>query len=72
MVVFHNEPSESAEPAESAFDYISSPVAIPESVILSVDVSMVLPMRREKVDTSLSEKFSVGVAVVCLVTDHSL
>jgi hypothetical protein len=72
ILVSHDKPSESAEPAESTFDDISSLVAIPESVVLSVDVSMVLPMRRKKVDTSLSETFSVRVAIVCLVTDHSL
>lgn len=72
ILVSHNESSAVAQPREGALDYISSLVAIPESVVLSINVSMILPMRRKKVDTSLSEPFSVGIAVVGLVTDHSL
>lgn len=72
ILVSYNQSSEGTEPSEGSLDYISSPVAIPESVILSIDVSMILPMRRQKADASLSELFSVGIAVICLVSDHSL
>ena len=72
MLISDNESSKVSEPAESSLDYISSPVAIPESVVLSIHVSMILPMRRKKVDASFSEPFSIGIAVICLVSDHSL
>lgn len=71
ILVSYNQSSEGTEPSEGSLDYISSPVAIPESVILSIDVAMILPMRRQKADASLSELFSVGIAVICLVSDHS-
>jgi hypothetical protein len=71
ILVSHDKPSEVAEPAESALNDISSLIAIPESVILPVDISMVLPVRRKKVDAALSEKLSVRVAIVCLVADYS-
>jgi len=60
------------DPAECALDYISSPVAIPESVVLSIDVPMILSMRNKKVDPSLSEAFSGRIAVIRLISDHSL
>jgi hypothetical protein len=72
ILISDNESSKAAQPGEGALDYISSLVAIPESVVLSINVSMILPMRRKKVDASLSELFSMGVAVICLITDHSL
>jgi hypothetical protein len=71
ILVSDNQSSKGSEPGEGSLDYISSPVAIPESVVLSIHVSMILPVRRKKVDASLSEAFSVGIAVVCLVSDHS-
>lgn len=71
ILVSHNQSSECSEPCESAFDDISSPVAIPESVVLSIDVSMILPMRGKKIYASLSEPFSMGIAVIGLVSDHS-
>ncbi len=71
ILISDNESSIVSDPAESALDYISSPVAIPESVVLSIDVSMILPMRRKKVDASFSQTFSSGIAVICLVSDHS-
>jgi hypothetical protein len=71
ILVSHNQSSEGSEPCESALDYISSPVAIPESVVLSIHVPMILSMRRKKVDASLSELFSMGIAVIGLVSDHS-
>ncbi len=71
ILVSHNQSSEGSEPCESALDYISSPVAIPESVVLSIDVPMILPMRRKQVDASFSELFSMGVAVICLISYHS-
>jgi hypothetical protein len=33
---------------------------------------MIAPMRRKEVDASLSEPFSVGIAIIALVADHSL
>jgi hypothetical protein len=72
ILVSNNQSSESSEPCESALDDISSPVAIPESVVLSIDVSMILPMRGKKIYTSLSQPFSMGIAVIGLVADHSL
>ena len=71
ILVSDNEPSIVSDPAESALDYISSPVSIPESVVLSIDVSVVTPMRREQIDTSFSQTLSSGIAVICLVSDHS-
>jgi hypothetical protein len=72
ILISDNNPSVVGDPGERALDCISSPVAIPESVVLSIHVSMILPMRRKKVDASLSELFSMGIAVICLVSDHSL
>jgi len=71
ILVSHNQPSEGSKPCESALDDISSPVPIPESVILPIDVSMILPMRRKKIDASSSELFSMGIAVIGLASDHS-
>jgi hypothetical protein len=71
ILVSHNQSSEASEPCESALDDISSPVAIPESVILSIDVSMILPMRGKKIYASHSEPFSMWIAVIGLVSDHS-
>lgn len=72
ILVSDNQSPKSANPCESALYYISSPVAIPQSVVLSIDVSMILSMRSKKVDTSLSQPFSVRIAVIGLVSDHSL
>jgi len=72
ILISDNESSKASQPGEGALDYKSSPVAIPESVVLSINVSMILPMRGKKVDASLSELLSMGVAVICLITDHSL
>jgi len=70
IFISDNESAKASQPGEGALDYISSPVAIPESVVLSIHVSMILPMRRKKVDASLSELFSMGIAVIGLVSDH--
>jgi hypothetical protein len=72
ILVSHDQSSECSHPGEGALDCISSLVAIPESVVLSINVSMILSMRRKKADASLSELFSMGIAVICLVSDHSL
>lgn len=72
IFISDNESAKASQPGESALDYISSPVAIPESVVLSIDVPMILPMWRKKIDASLSELLSVGIAVIGLVSDHSL
>jgi len=71
ILVSHNQTSEGSKPCESALDDISSPVPIPESVVLSIDVSMILPMRRKQIFASLSEPFSMGITVIGLVTNHS-
>lgn len=71
ILISHDQSSEASEPCESALDYISSPVGIPECVILSTDVSMILSMRQKKVDASLSELFPMGIAVIGLVSNHS-
>jgi hypothetical protein len=71
IFISDNESAKTSQPGEGSLDYISSPVAIPESVVLPVDVSIILPMRRKKVDASLSELFSMRIAVICLVSDHS-
>jgi hypothetical protein len=72
ILISDHESSKASQPGEGSLDYKSSPVAIPESVVLSINVSMILPMGRKKVDASLSELLSMGVAVICLVSDHSL
>ncbi len=72
IVVSHNQSSESSKPCEGALDYIASPVSIQESEVLSIDVSIILSMRRQKVYASFSELFSMRVAVISLVSDHSL
>ena len=72
MLMSHDKSSVVSEPAESAFNDISSPVPIPESIVLSIDVSVILPVRREEVDSSLPQSLPVGVGVVGLVSDHSL
>ena len=55
MLVSDDYASEVSEPTESSLDYISSPVAIPQSVVLSVEVPMVASMRRKQIDTPLSQ-----------------
>jgi len=71
ILISHNQSSEASEPCEGALNDIPSPVAIPESVVLSIDVSMILSMRRKKVDASFPELFPMGIAVIGLVSDHS-
>ena len=58
-------------PAERALDDISSPVVIPEAVVLSIHVPMVLAMRSQKTDPSFLEPFSSRIAIVSLVCNHS-
>jgi len=72
ILISYNQSSVVSQPSKSALHYISSPVAIPESVVLSIDVSMILTMRRKKVDTSFPKPLPVRIAVVGLVTDYSL
>jgi hypothetical protein len=71
IFVSDNESSKASQPREGSLDYISSPIAIPESVVLAIHVSMILPIRRKKVDASLPELFSMRIAVIGLVSDHS-
>jgi len=72
ILVSDNQSPEGPNPGEGALDYISSPVAIPQSVVLAIDVSMILTMGRKKVDAPSFQTFSVGIAVIGLVSDHSL
>lgn len=72
IFISDNESAKASQPGEGSLDYISSPVAIPESVVLPVDVPIILSMGRKKIDASLSEFFSMGIAVIRLVSDHSL
>ena len=46
IFISHNESAKVSQPSEGALNYISSPVAIPESIILSIDIAMILPVRR--------------------------
>ena len=72
IFISHHDAPIGGDPAEAAFDCISSLVAIPQSVILSVDVAMVLSMRNEKIDSSLPQTFAGRIAVVGLVSDYPL
>jgi len=72
IVVSDNDPSVVGDPAEGSLDCISSPVAIPQSVVLSIDVAMVPSMRNKKTDSSLPQTFASRIAVIGLVADYSL
>jgi len=71
-VISYNNPSVVGEPAERSLDCISSTVAIPESVVLSIDVAMVLSTRNKKIDSPLPQTFAGWIAVVRFVSDYSL
>ena len=71
MLVSDYDASKVAKPTESSLDCISSPVAIPQSIILPIDVSVVAPMWRKQVDAAFSEPLPERVAIVRLVADHS-
>lgn len=71
ILVSDNDPPEAGDPAKRALDCIFPPVAIPESVLLSNYVPMVVSMSNEKVDPSLSQALSSWIAVECLISDHS-
>ena len=70
ILVSDNDAPPVREPGESALHDISSPVAIPESVVLPIDVAMVFPMGGKEVGSSLSQTFSGWIAIVGLVSDH--
>jgi hypothetical protein len=72
ILLSDNNPSISGDPAESALDCISSPVAIPESVILSIDISVIASVRREQIDASFSQTLAGQIAIVDRVFDYSL
>jgi hypothetical protein len=72
ILISDNDTSIVGDPTESALDCISSPVAIPQSVILSIDIPMVLSMWNKKIDSSLPQTFASRIAVVCLVSDYAL
>jgi hypothetical protein len=71
ILVSHHDPAVMGDPTEGSLDDISSPVAIPEPIILSIHVPVVFSMRCEKIDSSLPQTFSCRIAVVGLVSDHS-
>ncbi len=71
ILISHNDAPTVRDPGESAFHCISSPVAIPESVILTIDVAMVFPMGNKKGDSSLLQTSSGRIAVIGLISDHS-
>jgi len=71
ILISHNEPAIISDPTEGSLDDISSPVAIPESVILAIDIPVVLPMRGKKIDSSLPQTFTSRIAVISLISDHS-
>lgn len=70
ILISHNESTIVSQPGEGALDDISSLVSIPQSVVLSIDVSMILPMRRKQVYASPSQPLSMRIAVIGLVTNH--
>lgn len=72
ILVSDNNPSISGDPTERALDCISSPVAIPESVVLSIHISMIPAMRSQESNSSLSQPFSSRIAVIGLISDYSL
>ena len=72
ILVSDNNPSGVGDPAERALDCISSPVAIPQSVILSIDVTMVLSMGNKKTDSPFPQTFAGRIAVISLISDYSL
>ncbi len=71
ILVSHNDPAVISDPTEGSLDDISSPVAIREPVILSIDVPVVLSMRRKEIDSPVPQAFSRRIAVVGLISDHS-
>jgi hypothetical protein len=72
ILISHDNAPIVGNPAKGPLDCISSLVAIPQSVILSVDVAMVLSMRNKKIDSSLPQTFAGRIAVVGLVSDYPL
>jgi len=72
MFISDHKPSEVSKPRESAFHDISSPVPIPESIVLRIDVSVILPVWPKKVDSPLPQLLPVRIGVIGLVSDHSL
>ena len=70
ILVSHDDPTVIGDPTEGALDCISSPVPIPESIILSIDVPMVLSVGNKKIDSSLPQTLASRIAVVGLVSDY--
>jgi len=71
ILVSHNDPTVIGDPTESSLDDISSPVSIPEPVILSIHVPVVLSMGCKEIDSPLSQAFSCRIAVIGLISNHS-
>jgi hypothetical protein len=70
ILISDNDAPVGRDPTEGSLYCISSPVAIPESVVLSVDVPMVLSVRNQKADPAPFQASSNRVAIVGLVADH--
>ncbi len=58
-------------PTESAFDYISFPVVIPKTIILSSHISMILPVRYEKTYASPFEFFAGRITIIGFIPNKS-
>jgi len=71
MLVSDYDASKVANPTESSLNCISSLIAIPKAVILSVDIPVILSVRRKKIDAPFPESLTQGIAVVRLVSNHS-
>ena len=70
ILISHNDTPIGRDPAEGALDCISFPVSIPESVVLSVDVPVVLSVRNQQAYPTPLQASSSRVAIVGLLADH--
>ena len=71
ILISHNDTPIGRDPTEGSLDGISSPVSIPQSVVLAVNVPMVFSVRNQKTDSASLQASSNRIAVVGLVADHS-
>ena len=72
IIISDHDSPEVRNPTEGALDDISSPVVIPEPIVLSMHISMVLPVRNQQADPSFLQPLSGRIAVVRLIPDQSL
>ena len=71
IIISDHDSREVRNPAEGSLNDISSPVVIPEAIVLSIHVPMILAMGNQQTDPSFLQPFSSGIAVVSLVCDYS-